>query len=132
MFGDITRMEKQAWVNGTSEREFTCWVQAGQPKKKKQKANMSVGESFKFLAASSYIRDLALLVCQFPCYDLLIIENLLSNTIDQGPEVPWPSLPPCKYSTWVVPCLCFHIKVGSCRPETHWLHLPDMCPLQLQ
>ncbi len=30
--------------------------------KKKKKASMSVGESFKFLAASSYIRDLATLV----------------------------------------------------------------------
>lgn len=31
-------------------------------KKKKSKAKMSVGESFAFLAASPYIRDLALLV----------------------------------------------------------------------
>ena len=31
-------------------------------KKKKVKAKMSVSESFKFLAASPYIRDLALLV----------------------------------------------------------------------
>lgn len=31
-------------------------------KKKKSKAKMSVGESFSFLAASPYIRDLALLV----------------------------------------------------------------------
>lgn len=33
--------------------------------KKKKKASMSVGESFKFLAASSYIRDLATLVVAY-------------------------------------------------------------------
>ena len=37
-------------------------VQAKQPKKKKKKPNMGVGESFTFLAKSPYIRDLALLV----------------------------------------------------------------------
>jgi AAA family ATP:ADP antiporter len=35
-------------------------------KKKKSKAKMSVGESFAFLAASPYIRDLALLVSRYP------------------------------------------------------------------
>lgn len=35
------------------------------PKKKKNKENMSVGESFKFLAASPYIRDLATLVVAY-------------------------------------------------------------------
>jgi AAA family ATP:ADP antiporter len=40
-------------------------VEAGQPKKKKQKHNMGVGESFKFLAKSPYIRDLALLVVAY-------------------------------------------------------------------
>lgn len=40
-------------------------VQAGQPKKKKEKMTMGVGESFKFLAASPYIRDLALLVVSY-------------------------------------------------------------------
>ena len=39
-----------------------CRVQAKQPKKKKQKSHMGVGESFTFLAKSPYIRDLALLV----------------------------------------------------------------------
>ena len=39
-----------------------CRVQALQPKRKKEKMNMGVGESFKFLAKSPYIRDLALLV----------------------------------------------------------------------
>ena len=34
------------------------------PKPKKHKAEMSVGESFAFLAKSSYIRDLAALVCR--------------------------------------------------------------------
>ena len=37
-------------------------MQAKQPKKKKQKSHMGVGESFTFLAKSPYIRDLALLV----------------------------------------------------------------------
>ena len=37
-------------------------VTAKQPKKKKKKSNMGVGESFTFLAKSPYIRDLALLV----------------------------------------------------------------------
>lgn len=33
------------------------------PKKKKHKENMSISESFTFLAKSTYIRDLAALVC---------------------------------------------------------------------
>lgn len=44
------------------QRTVVPRVQAGQPKKKKNKPNMSVGESFTFLAKSPYIRDLALLV----------------------------------------------------------------------
>lgn len=44
------------------QRTVVPRVQAGQPKKKKQKSNMSVGESFNFLAKSPYIRDLATLV----------------------------------------------------------------------
>lgn len=44
------------------QRTVVPRVQAGQPKKKKQKSNMSVGESFQFLAKSPYIRDLATLV----------------------------------------------------------------------
>ena len=40
----------------------TPQVPALRNKKKKTKAKMSVGESFAFLAASPYIRDLALLV----------------------------------------------------------------------
>jgi AAA family ATP:ADP antiporter len=44
------------------QRTVVPKVKAGQPKKKKQKPNMSVGESFTFLAKSPYIRDLALLV----------------------------------------------------------------------
>lgn len=39
-------------------------------KKKKTKAKMSVGESFAFLAASPYIRDLALLVRALCCIHL--------------------------------------------------------------
>ena len=46
----------------TQKWRCDCRVQAGQPKRKKEKMNMGVGESFKFLAASSYIRNLALLV----------------------------------------------------------------------
>ncbi|KAK9814605.1 hypothetical protein WJX72_008514 [[Myrmecia] bisecta] len=38
---------------------------AAAPKKKKEKMHMSVGESFNFLAKSSYIRDLALLVVSY-------------------------------------------------------------------
>jgi ATP/ADP translocase len=37
-------------------------INASAPKKKKKKHSMGVGESFAFLARSSYIRDLALLV----------------------------------------------------------------------
>lgn len=48
------------------QRTVVPTVAAGQPKKKKQKPNMSVGESFTFLAKSPYIRDLALLVCPSP------------------------------------------------------------------
>ena len=44
------------------QRTVVPRVQAGQPKKKKQKSHMSVGESFNFLAKSPYIRDLATLV----------------------------------------------------------------------
>ena len=44
------------------QRTVVPKVQAGQPKKKKSKPNMGVGESFRFLAKSPYIRDLALLV----------------------------------------------------------------------
>lgn len=44
------------------QRTVVPRVQAGQPKKKKVKSNMSVGESFSFLAKSPYIRDLATLV----------------------------------------------------------------------
>ena len=41
-------------------------MQAGQPKKKKQKSNMGLKESFDFLARSPYIRDLATLVRAAP------------------------------------------------------------------
>ena len=44
------------------QRTVVPRVTAGQPKKKKVKSNMSVGESFSFLAKSPYIRDLATLV----------------------------------------------------------------------
>ena len=44
------------------QRTVVPKVQARQPKKKKSKPNMGVGESFQFLAKSPYIRDLALLV----------------------------------------------------------------------
>ena len=47
------------------QRTVVPRVQAGQPKKKKQKSNMSVGESFNVLAKSPYIRDLATLVSTF-------------------------------------------------------------------
>merc|ERR1719478_1236571 len=35
------------------------------PKKKKKKINMSLAESFKFLASSTYVRDLAMLVVAY-------------------------------------------------------------------
>ncbi|DBB14673.1 TPA: AAA-ATPase ASD, mitochondrial [Trebouxia sp. C0006] len=47
------------------QRTVVPRVTAGQPKKKKQKSNMSVGESFSFLAKSPYIRDLATLVVAY-------------------------------------------------------------------
>ena len=40
-------------------------VAAGQPKKKKEKVAMGVGESVQFLAKSPYIRDLATLVVAY-------------------------------------------------------------------
>ena len=43
-------------------------------KKKKQKSNMSVGESFQFLAKSPYIRDLATLVS--PLYSRRLLKHL--------------------------------------------------------
>lgn len=49
------------YLNRTVVKRLT----ASQPKKKKAKANMSVGESFKFLAGSTYIRDLATLVVAY-------------------------------------------------------------------
>ena len=48
------------------QRTVVPKVAARQPKKKKAKPSMGVGESFKFLAKSPYIRDLALLVSN--CY----------------------------------------------------------------
>eukprot|EP00884_Botryococcus_braunii_P011321 jgi/Botrbrau1/2018/Bobra.0047s0003.1 len=49
------------YLNRTVVKRLT----AAQPKKKKAKTNMSVGESFKFLAGSTYIRDLATLVVAY-------------------------------------------------------------------
>lgn len=48
------------------QRTVVPKVKAGQPKQKKKKPSMSVGESFNFLAKSPYIRDLALLVRSSP------------------------------------------------------------------
>lgn len=50
------------------QRTVVPRVQAGQPKKKKVKSHMSVGESFSFLAKSPYIRDLATLVSFGFCF----------------------------------------------------------------
>jgi AAA family ATP:ADP antiporter len=47
------------------QRTVVRKVQAGQPKKKKNKPHMSMGESFAFLAKSPYIRDLATLVVAY-------------------------------------------------------------------
>lgn len=44
------------------QRKVVPQIKSLREKKKKVKAKMSVGESFAFLAASPYIRDLALLV----------------------------------------------------------------------
>lgn len=44
------------------QRKVVPQIKQLREKKKKQKAKMSVGESFAFLAASPYIRDLATLV----------------------------------------------------------------------
>ena len=53
------------WLNRTVVPKMAA-ASAGIPQKKsKMKANMSVGESFKFLAASPYIRDLATLVVAY-------------------------------------------------------------------
>jgi len=54
------------------QRTVVQKVEAKQPKKKKNKPNMSVGESFTFLAKSPYIRDLALLVRLNPSSALLM------------------------------------------------------------
>lgn len=63
------------------QRTVVPKVQAGQPKKKKVKSNMSVGESFSFLAKSPYIRDLATLVSelQLPAVHVLASSLLLLN-----------------------------------------------------
>ena len=47
------------------QRTVVPRVKAGQPKKKKQKMKLGMGESFKVLASKQYIRDLAALVS--PC-----------------------------------------------------------------
>lgn len=44
------------------QRKVVPQIPSLREKKKKVRAKMSVGESFAFLAASPYIRDLALLV----------------------------------------------------------------------
>lgn len=68
------------------QRTVVPRVTAGQPKKKKQKSNMSVGESFSFLAKSPYIRDLATLVS-------------LYHTLLSPPRVP--CFPAQQWSLWV-------------------------------
>jgi ATP/ADP translocase len=47
------------------QRKVVPQIKTLREKKKKQKAKMSVGESFAFLAASPYIRDLAMLVVAY-------------------------------------------------------------------
>jgi hypothetical protein len=47
------------------QRKVVPQIKTLREKKKKQKAKMSVGESFAFLAASPYIRDLATLVVAY-------------------------------------------------------------------
>ncbi|KAK9802845.1 hypothetical protein WJX73_006722 [Symbiochloris irregularis] len=47
------------------QRTIVKKVSAGQPAKKKKKANMGLKESFQFLAKSPYIRDLAMLVVAY-------------------------------------------------------------------
>ena len=54
-------METMCWAL-VADAGGGCRVQALQPKRKKEKMNMGVVESFQFLAKSPYIRDLALLV----------------------------------------------------------------------
>lgn len=49
------------------QRTIVKKVASGQPAKKKKKSNMSLGESFNFLARSPYIRALATLVRSLPC-----------------------------------------------------------------
>ena len=44
------------------QRTVVPRVKAGQPKKKKQKMKLGMGDSFKVLASKQYIRDLAMLV----------------------------------------------------------------------
>ena len=63
------------------QRTVVPRVQAGQPKKKKQKSNMSLGESFSFLAKSPYIRDLATLVSPPPMLSRRFTCPLLRNAI---------------------------------------------------
>ncbi len=49
----------------TLQRKVVPQIKSLREKKKKVKAKMSVSESFAFLAASPYIRDLALLVVSY-------------------------------------------------------------------
>ncbi|KAK9844458.1 hypothetical protein WJX74_002809 [Apatococcus lobatus] len=47
------------------QRTVVPRVKAGQPKKKKQKMKLGMGDSFKVLASKQYIRDLAMLVVAY-------------------------------------------------------------------
>ena len=60
------------------------------PKKKKKKPNMSVGESFKYLAGSRYIRNLFVLVVAYGM-SINMVEVTWKGKLKQAPQ---PSVPP--------------------------------------
>ena len=58
------------------QRTVVPRVKAGQPKKKKQKMKLGMGDSFKVLASKQYIRDLAALVSPpASAYDFNVCAN---------------------------------------------------------
>lgn len=103
------------------QRTVVPRVTAGQPKKKKQKSNMSVGESFSFLAKSPYIRDLATLV-SLHCSDPLA--HALSDEMLFGSKL-------ATYS-YIVPVPVMHVGVSVCEACHSFLEIVHHQMVSLQ
>lgn len=106
------------------QRTVVPRVKAGQPKKKKQKMKLGMGDSFKVLASKQYIRDLAALV-SLHSFDFLGI-CLFHPNINNGNAPPvLPGFCPARvpYTSSIpqdlipsflirrVKCLCFTILI---------------------